>query len=1233
MSFDATSIQNAIRTGELNGTSFDKLMRNQEFLNSDDLYSVAVAIIHSYSNNTDMPAIKRAYDILENTSVKSLPVNQRGIISYISMWSYNSVKSKSEQIMSTNFSDYLQTIVTTQTTGIDLEKKLVRHDKQVESFLKTLGIPASEWQELKLLIAQRKEGSAIHLWNRIIAEVREQNPGLFSGTKDVEDFLLGHKTVQHLVKPASILQARFIAIFPKIPQAEILPQHLDAWSKIQLSLLKGDDQSFKQLLENSNITHMDDWDNYFMTSSTSDIIESPATTISYTLFNTSKDNVQLAPGRVRPVTLDNSLYFAAATPTNEIESILFFEDASVHNISVIVDLRGEFELPNKFLPSEVGEKLNGIELLEIKHEKIPRPSDAEDSLQEVIRATVKVTSRDGTEKKYQILRLRNWVPNAPPDPEALQYVSREAAKIEKQTKGKLLVTSTKALSRVPAFLIYHHVSESNDLTLRKIYETYDQYTWSVPEKFSHHLDRILKALKINSEEDDFDFELLQDEANTTHSQPLQKNLHLNPFLEGLEPSKQQLCALAVAGLPSPYYLNFLSSNNITYKELENRFREKYPKQEPSIESIMSTLVNSKLFIELFPEQIPKLNTFENMILLPPEQLVKILRAEELPESLIKQLYIHFSHKKTDNDSEKKLLLLELVHSLPEMQKDSKKIDAAAKISTAEECLTRIEAFVSGIQTFTHLTIQGKSVAESLGNAFYTELYPGAFLEMPGTELEVLEDLFDILKDSPVDARNIEPRLKALIRTLNTLHSEENPNKDVQTAHTLVNRMASLKGADIAGKYDRGFAQRIFGEGYTSMNDVIRDINDGKLALPPLPYNEMLTFLQTFGSRIVRFKMLTFMNAVIRDINDGKLTLPPLPYNELLTFLQTFGSRIVRFKMLAFGMENLKCDQYVQLLKCCPGLMHIHVNTPQDKYEAAQVSNLLQEIGKREHLKTLYLNGIIFGPKDVERLFGSPKKELEVLSYISDSLSDEGAAALAKHIPQLTNLIELSLYTSMAPQNAVDIVKGLRNLSRFKTLALARLDLRNHQIEMAQKIGALTNLETLNLRGNVLEDVGVSALAEQLQYLNKLKELHLFNNGIGDSGIQKLAENLQQLPELEILNISDNNISDSGIKQLADKLNPALNILKISDNKISDEGANAIISKLQFVNSLTELDIRNNNLSENVIRNLFNQFLIHPHLSKMSVFPSVFPGTVNETLLKNEFEVKKKEAINKNKVIE
>ena len=141
--------------------------------------------------------------------------------------------------------------------------------------------------------------------------------------------------------------------------------------------------------------------------------------------------------------------------------------------------------------------------------------------------------------------------------------------------------------------------------------------------------------------------------------------------------------------------------------------------------------------------------------------------------------------------------------------------------------------------------------------------------------------------------------------------------------------------------------------------------------------------------------------------------------------------------------------------------------------------------------------------------------LETLNLNQNSLSVEGAAAVAAGAGGLTQLNALYLHTNQI------------GAAGMQALASAFAG------------GAFRKLETLVLGGNQIGDAGLIAFAEALEKgaLPALKELYLYQNTIDDEGVKALmaAAGAGWLPKLEKLYLEENEFGLAGVEALAEAI--------------------------------------------------------------------------------------------------
>ncbi|CAF1119457.1 unnamed protein product [Adineta steineri] len=129
------------------------------------------------------------------------------------------------------------------------------------------------------------------------------------------------------------------------------------------------------------------------------------------------------------------------------------------------------------------------------------------------------------------------------------------------------------------------------------------------------------------------------------------------------------------------------------------------------------------------------------------------------------------------------------------------------------------------------------------------------------------------------------------------------------------------------------------------------------------------------------------------------------------------------------------------------------------------------------------------------------------------------------------------------------------------------------------------LRNLNLSHNRINDTGVYLLSEVLlpKHSVYLEKLYLSKNGISNDGIRYLSKMLKVNDKLTELQLANNEIGDEGVRQLANILidyNTTLKVLNLSNNIfITDSSLDYLLELLEYNQTLTKLSIKGCNLSE------------------------------------------------------
>ncbi|XP_072356599.1 NACHT, LRR and PYD domains-containing protein 3-like [Scyliorhinus torazame] len=150
-------------------------------------------------------------------------------------------------------------------------------------------------------------------------------------------------------------------------------------------------------------------------------------------------------------------------------------------------------------------------------------------------------------------------------------------------------------------------------------------------------------------------------------------------------------------------------------------------------------------------------------------------------------------------------------------------------------------------------------------------------------------------------------------------------------------------------------------------------------------------------------------------------------------------------------------------------------------------------------------------------------------------------------------------------------------------------------ELASALSTNRSLTDLDLSDNKLGDSGVKLLSVAVRSPEcKVQKLRLNDNTLTYSCAEYLASVLNTNQSLTDLNLSDNNLGDSGVKLL------------LYDNTLTDSCVEDLVSVFSTNQSLTDLNLGNNKLGDSGVKLLFTA-LRNPDckIQKLKLFNTAF----------------------------
>lgn len=146
------------------------------------------------------------------------------------------------------------------------------------------------------------------------------------------------------------------------------------------------------------------------------------------------------------------------------------------------------------------------------------------------------------------------------------------------------------------------------------------------------------------------------------------------------------------------------------------------------------------------------------------------------------------------------------------------------------------------------------------------------------------------------------------------------------------------------------------------------------------------------------------------------------------------------------------------------------------------------------------------------------------------------------------------------------------------------------------------LRLLRLANNNISDVGVTALAQQLQHLTALSELDLSTNYIGYDGAMALSLCISNSPSLTKLELQKNVLGDDGGQVIASKLHlcKRLTCLDLSDNGLADGAMRSLSESLHSCSLLVQLNLSSSEFWDEGITALARAFPNCDHLTGLDL---------------------------------
>ena len=252
-------------------------------------------------------------------------------------------------------------------------------------------------------------------------------------------------------------------------------------------------------------------------------------------------------------------------------------------------------------------------------------------------------------------------------------------------------------------------------------------------------------------------------------------------------------------------------------------------------------------------------------------------------------------------------------------------------------------------------------------------------------------------------------------------------------------------------------------------------------------------------------------------------------------------------------------------------------------------NLIISLTKVSTIRELYLSDTCIGFEDCKALSEllATSKCIEVLNIGYEELDDDdddlrlspdSIQCIIDGLSHNTSLEKLNMRLSnFSSQNALHLASVLRVNTRLKELDIGWCNIQSSDsVHLAKALeeNTTTQLQTLELYGNLIASEGAVAFANMLATNKSLTKLYMSGYSIQGEGAVCLAKAMEKNSSVTVFDISGNPIGSEGAVAFASMLkkNQCLKTLYLCDDSVGVEGALELIESLKHNTTLEKLEL-------------------------------------------------------------
>ena len=291
--------------------------------------------------------------------------------------------------------------------------------------------------------------------------------------------------------------------------------------------------------------------------------------------------------------------------------------------------------------------------------------------------------------------------------------------------------------------------------------------------------------------------------------------------------------------------------------------------------------------------------------------------------------------------------------------------------------------------------------------------------------------------------------------------------------------------------------------------------------------------------------------------------------------------ITSLKMLSLSNNNISNEVSRELALAIKSNKHLEKLWFHNCSLKSSVIVILQSLSTISTLKYLNISGNNITEEAGEALASVilHNEGLEELHLSINSL-DEGMLIVAKALQHISSLKSLDLgYSNISKEVSDELALAIAANEQLEEVRLYNNNLDSSAIVIFHALSTISALKLINMENNQITKEAGEALASVVLHNMGLQELYLASNNLGE-GLLDVARALQHITSLKMLSLSNNNISNEVSRELALAIKSNKHLEKLWFHNCSlKSSVIVILQSLSTISTLKYLNINDNNITE------------------------------------------------------